>query len=85
VAHIDLDPGQPGILALFQFRPETAAALTGLGKALLRGPGPLPLGDRAHRGVRVPPQCVRVLRAVARGHGRRAAAGRDGRGKRGAG
>jgi len=46
VAHIDLDPGQPGILALFQFRPETAAALTGLGNALLRGPGPLPLGDR---------------------------------------
>jgi uncharacterized peroxidase-related enzyme len=46
VAHIDLDPGQPGILALFQFRPETAAALTGLGNALLRGPGPLPPGDR---------------------------------------
>ena len=46
MAHIELDPAQPGILALFQFRPETAGALLGLGETLLRGPSPLSPGDR---------------------------------------
>jgi uncharacterized peroxidase-related enzyme len=46
VAHIELDPGQPGILALFQFRPETAGALMELSNVLLRGPGTLSPGDR---------------------------------------
>jgi uncharacterized peroxidase-related enzyme len=46
VAHIELDPGQPGILALFQFRPETAGPLLDLTNVLLRGPGSLPPGDR---------------------------------------
>jgi uncharacterized peroxidase-related enzyme len=46
VAHIELDPGQPGILALFQFRPETAGALLELTNVLLRGPGSLSPGER---------------------------------------
>ncbi len=46
MAHIELDPGQPGILALFQFRPETAGALLDLTNVLLRGPSSLSPGDR---------------------------------------
>jgi hypothetical protein len=41
VARIELDPDQPGILALLQFRPETAGALLNLSNVLLGGPSPL--------------------------------------------
>jgi uncharacterized peroxidase-related enzyme len=44
--HIDLDPSQPGILSLFKFRPDTAAALLSLTDLLLHSPGSLPPGDR---------------------------------------
>jgi uncharacterized peroxidase-related enzyme len=46
VARIELDPGQPGILALLQFRPETAGALLSLSNVLLAGPSPLTPGER---------------------------------------
>ena len=46
MAHIALNPELPGILALFDFRPATAAALNALAQALLRGPSPLAPTDR---------------------------------------
>lgn len=41
MAHIPLREDLPGILALFAFRPETAAPLNAFAQVLLRGPSPL--------------------------------------------
>jgi uncharacterized peroxidase-related enzyme len=46
VAHIALPEGQPGIRALFAFRPETANPLCELAQVLLHTPGTLDPGDR---------------------------------------
>ncbi|MGW4393755.1 carboxymuconolactone decarboxylase family protein [Amycolatopsis nivea] len=46
MAHIELDPGQPGILGLFAFRPETAKPLSELAEVLLCGPSTLSRGER---------------------------------------
>ncbi|WP_406632450.1 carboxymuconolactone decarboxylase family protein [Amycolatopsis sp. WGS_07] len=46
MAHIELEPGQPGILGLFAFRPETAKPLSELAEVLLRGPSTLSRGER---------------------------------------
>ncbi|MFD2472396.1 carboxymuconolactone decarboxylase family protein [Amycolatopsis silviterrae] len=46
MAHIQLEPGQPGILGLFRFRPETAKPLAELADVLLRGPSTLSRGER---------------------------------------
>jgi uncharacterized peroxidase-related enzyme len=47
MAHIDLGPdAPPGISGLLAYRPETGHALSGLAEALLRGPSPLPRGER---------------------------------------
>lgn len=44
--HIPLDPQLPGITALFDYRPETAAPLGQLAEVLLRGPSTLTVGER---------------------------------------
>jgi uncharacterized peroxidase-related enzyme len=46
LAHIELDENVPGLPSLLRFRPETAGPLTALAEALLRGPSPLPPGER---------------------------------------
>jgi uncharacterized peroxidase-related enzyme len=45
-AYIEVDPALQGIRALFSYRQETAGPLRALAQALLRGPSPLPAGDR---------------------------------------
>jgi uncharacterized peroxidase-related enzyme len=44
--HIGLDENVPGIMSLFQFRPETARPLSELAEVLLRGPSALTRGER---------------------------------------
>lgn len=44
--HIELDSGLPGILGLFDYRPETAKPLGELADVLLRGPSSLSRGER---------------------------------------
>ena len=44
--HITVDPTLPGILGLFDYRPETARPLTELVDVLLRGPSTLSRGER---------------------------------------
>jgi uncharacterized peroxidase-related enzyme len=44
--HIDLRNDRPGIVGLFQYRPETAGPLTELTEVLLRGPSTLSRGER---------------------------------------
>src|SRR5262245_55660885 len=44
--HIALPEFVPGIVGLFQFRPETAPALVALAETLLRGPSALTRGER---------------------------------------
>ncbi|MEU8416472.1 carboxymuconolactone decarboxylase family protein [Amycolatopsis japonica] len=44
--HIALDENLPGIIALFAYRPETAAPLGQLADVLLRGPSSLSVGER---------------------------------------
>ena len=44
--HIELGSEQPGILGLFDFRPETAKPLSELAEVLLRGPSSLSRGER---------------------------------------
>lgn len=44
--HIELGSKQPGILGLFDYRPETAKPLTELAEVLLRGPSSLSRGER---------------------------------------
>ncbi len=44
--HIDLHNDRPGIVSLFQYRPETAGPLTELTEVLLRGPNTLSRGER---------------------------------------
>jgi uncharacterized peroxidase-related enzyme len=44
--HIPVAPHLPGILGLFEFRPETAEPLGRLAEVLLRGPSTLSVGDR---------------------------------------
>ncbi len=44
--HIELNNDAPGIVSLFEYRPETARPLTGLAEVLLRGPSPLSRGER---------------------------------------
>lgn len=44
--HIKVDPGLPGILGLFDYRPETARPMTELTDVLLRGPSTLSRGER---------------------------------------
>lgn len=46
MAHITLRDGLPGIIALLDFRPETARPLNALAQALLRGPSPLAATER---------------------------------------
>jgi uncharacterized peroxidase-related enzyme len=46
MAHINLPDGIPGIRGPMMFRPETAKPLNELANILLRGPHPLPLGER---------------------------------------
>jgi uncharacterized peroxidase-related enzyme len=46
VPHIELQPGLPGIIGLFEFRPETAEPLGALAEVLLRGPSTLSRGER---------------------------------------
>ena len=44
--HIDLHSGEPGLLGLLQFRPETGRLLSELAEVLLRGPSTLTAGER---------------------------------------
>ncbi|RFU38714.1 carboxymuconolactone decarboxylase family protein [Actinomadura logoneensis] len=44
--HIDLNNDQPGIVGLFQYRPETGRPMSELAEVLLRGPGTLGRGER---------------------------------------
>lgn len=44
--HIEVDPGLPGVLGLFDYRPETARPLSELADVLLRGPSSLTRGER---------------------------------------
>ena len=44
--HITLNDDVPGILSLFEFRPETARPLSELAEVLLRSPSSLSRGDR---------------------------------------
>jgi uncharacterized peroxidase-related enzyme len=44
--HIALKDGTPGILALFEFRPQTSGPLNQLAETLLRGPSSLSRGER---------------------------------------
>ncbi len=44
--HIAVKEGVPGILSLFDFRPETARPLCELAEVLLRGPSSLSRGER---------------------------------------
>ncbi|WP_026416701.1 carboxymuconolactone decarboxylase family protein [Actinomadura oligospora] len=44
--HIHLDNDLPGIVGLFQYRPETARPMSELAEVLLRGPGTLERGER---------------------------------------
>ncbi|MBW8484224.1 carboxymuconolactone decarboxylase family protein [Actinomadura parmotrematis] len=44
--HIELGNPLPGLPALLRYRPETAGPLSALAETLLRGPGPLPRGER---------------------------------------
>ena len=46
VPHIELNSDRPGILGLFDFRPETAKPLGELAEVLLRGPSSLSRGER---------------------------------------
>lgn len=46
MAYIDLKSKKPGIVGLFEFRPETAQPLCELAETLLRGPSPLSSGER---------------------------------------
>ncbi len=46
MAHIDLGNEIPGIRGLFTYRPDTGAALSDLGEALLRGDSTLSRGER---------------------------------------
>lgn len=45
-SYLDTDPSLQGIRALFAFRPEAAVPMRALAQQLLRGPSPLPTGDR---------------------------------------
>jgi uncharacterized peroxidase-related enzyme len=51
--HIDLTSAAPGIVALFEFRQETAKPLRDLAEALLRGPSPLSSAERELIAARV--------------------------------
>jgi uncharacterized peroxidase-related enzyme len=51
--HINLDSAAPGIVGLFQFRPETARPLNELAEVLLVGPSPLTRGERELIAARV--------------------------------
>lgn len=44
--HISLPAGLPGIVSLFQYRPDTGNALNELAELLLRGESPLSQGER---------------------------------------
>jgi uncharacterized peroxidase-related enzyme len=44
--HIEVDPALPGIIGLFDYRPETAKPLSELAEVLLRGPSTLSRGER---------------------------------------
>jgi uncharacterized peroxidase-related enzyme len=44
--HISLGNDLPGIIGLLSYRPETGRPLSGLAEAILRGPSPLPRGER---------------------------------------
>jgi uncharacterized peroxidase-related enzyme len=46
MAHIALEQGIPGIVAAFQFRPETAKPMRDLAEILLRGPNTLSSAER---------------------------------------
>jgi len=46
MAHIALEQGVPGIVAAFQFRPETAKPMRELAEILLRGPNTLTSAER---------------------------------------
>jgi uncharacterized peroxidase-related enzyme len=46
VPHISLGNDAPGILSLFEYRPQTAAPLCDLAEVLLRGPSSLTRGER---------------------------------------
>jgi uncharacterized peroxidase-related enzyme len=46
MAHIALEEGVPGIVAAFQFRPETAKPMRELAEILLRGPNSLTSAER---------------------------------------
>jgi alkylhydroperoxidase family enzyme len=46
VPHISLGNDAPGILSLFEYRPETAQPLGELAEVLLRGPSSLTRGER---------------------------------------
>jgi len=46
LAHIALEQGVPGIVAAFQFRPETAKPMRELAEILLRGPNTLTCAER---------------------------------------
>jgi uncharacterized peroxidase-related enzyme len=46
MSHITVDPAKPGIIGLFDYRPETAKPLGELVETLLRGPSTLSRGER---------------------------------------
>jgi uncharacterized peroxidase-related enzyme len=72
MAHIDLPQGAgPGIVGLFQFRPETAQPLGMLAETLLRGPSSLSSGEREMIAARV--SRLNQCRFCAQSHGAAAA------------
>ena len=79
MAHIALEEGVPGIVAAFQFRPETAKPMRELAEILLRGPNSLTSAEReaiaavVSSGKRVP-----VLPAIAQRGGGGASRGTRG-------
>jgi uncharacterized peroxidase-related enzyme len=46
MAHISIDPAKPGLIGLFDYRPETGRVLGELVETLLRGPSTLSRGER---------------------------------------
>lgn len=76
MSHITLDPNKPGIIGLFDFRPETARPLGELVETLLRGPSSLSRGERELIGSVV--SQANDCRFCAEAHGAFAAAQLDG-------
>jgi uncharacterized peroxidase-related enzyme len=46
MAHLSLPTESPGLIGLYEYRPDTARAMAALTETLMRGESPLPRGDR---------------------------------------